>query len=132
LACLVSILPAAIFADLIVPFTKWHTWYFPDSPLPKQFPRGFQPPRALQIEEAVFRYLVVPPSWTWHQLGGSPAPYAYSYVVPGATIEIAGIPPFALAMYHLRLAAPFWLLVFLLAYELAHQVRSRAIRSRVA
>jgi hypothetical protein len=131
LACLLSVLPAAIFADLLVPFTKWHAWYFPDEPFPKN-PADFPIPATLRAEEALFRWLVVPPSWLWYRLGGSPSLYAFTYVIPGSSIEIAGMPPLALALSHVRLALPFWLCLAVVVYELTRQLRLRIARRRAA
>jgi len=131
LACLLSVLPAAMFADLIVPVTKWQSWYFPEYHPSKSAQASDMPP-GLKKEEAAFRWLVVPPSWLWYRLGGTPAPYAFNYVIPGGTTEIAGMPPLVLALYHFRLAFPFWLFAGGLAYELVRRIPIRPVVGRVA
>jgi hypothetical protein len=133
-ACLLAILPCALWADMITPVTAWEYWYWKGQPHPMpQFHLPNQIPRLLRAEEWLFRTLVTPPAFAAKLLGFWPGNYGLSFVSPGSSSEApASLPPAALALEHLRRAVPFWLAVGVLAYEGGALARRWLQRVRVA
>jgi hypothetical protein len=126
LAVILSILPAAIFADLLLPVDNWVSVYWKGHPQPPpQFSLQRLPP-ALRIEMAVFKALVTPPGKLADMVTGFPT--VYSAMFGGNIIyETAGTPPFIFAVQHFKWAFPLWLVLAVATYEIV-----RAVRRKVA
>jgi hypothetical protein len=128
LATVLSLLPPAIFADLIVPFDSWENWYGRDQAHARPRFTGSNLPPVLKAEVAVFKTLAAPPGWLREKVTGYPTVYAGSLGGRGIIHETGGVPPFAFAISHLSWAVPLWFMVTVAFYELAHIVRSRTMR----
>ena len=73
-AAVLSLLPPAIFADLITPFDSWNNWYSRGERAGSRLD-GNNPPPFLQRELVIFRVLAAPPSWMREQMTGYPTVY---------------------------------------------------------
>lgn len=123
-AVILSVVPAAIFADLITPLSSWENWSG-DAQSRKGTGTSFNPPAVLRLELAVFRTLAEPPSWVREALTGHPTVYGAQFAERGVIYESAGLPPFALAISHIAWALPFWFLIGAVCYEIVRVASSR-------
>lgn len=129
-ATVFSLLPPAIFADLIIPFDNWESWYWRGQPHQRPRFTVANPPPALRIELAIFKMLAAPPSWVRKRVTGYPTVYAAQFAERGIIYETGGVPPFALAVSHLAWAIPLWFIVAAALYELLRLVRPRGMSRR--
>ena len=129
LAVIMTLLPAAIFLDLAAgTFPKWKNWYQDrHGGVRPSFQYPAEEPLELRIEELVFRATVVPPGFAAKVLLGWAGSYAGPYLYPlGTSFHRAAVhPPLALALENGRVALPFWLLVFLVIYEVSRLAHRR-------
>ncbi len=132
-SALLSVLPAALAFDMATPLDKWEYWYWPGQPHPVphfSFPDNWPP--LLRAEERLFRALVTPPAFVATCLGTWPGEYGLPYVTTVISEGKAELPPAVMALQHLRIALPFWLVAFLVVYESAAAVRRKWAGRRVA
>lgn len=130
IAIVLSLVPPAIFADLIIPFESWENWSWKGQPHPRPRITDKNLPLALRVEVATFKTLTVPPSWVRERVTGDPTVYAAHFAERGIIYETGGVPPFAYAVSHLAWAVPFWFILTALVFELTRLVRSRRTRTR--
>jgi len=126
LSVVAALIPAAIYADLLVPVSEWENW-----PSPAQSQLHFSLsnlPPVLRVELAVYKALVVPPGWVAAKVTGFSTVYAAPYVAPRDIGETAGTPPFAFAMQNFRWAIPFWFALLVLLFEAFKIARGRIRR----
>jgi hypothetical protein len=69
-AVIVAVLPAAIYADLLTPFSEWENWYWLGQPHPRPYFTGTNQPPILRAEVRVYKVLVIPPGWIKGRLTG--------------------------------------------------------------
>lgn len=129
LSMLLSLLPSAIFADLMTPFDRWEQWYWKGQPHPRPRFTSVNLPPALRAELAIFRVLARPPSWVREKITGYPTVYATQFEDRGIIYETAGVPPFAFAISHLAWALPFWFILAALIFELSRFLKSWRTKS---
>jgi hypothetical protein len=124
LACLLALLPAALWADLIVPMKdNWENWYWKGQPHPRPEFSLQHPPALFKAEETVFRILVIPPGYLRRVIRGDPTDFAVPWVAPYH--ETAGLPPLASTLSHVAWALPLWFVLLASMYEFARRLRSR-------
>jgi hypothetical protein len=128
LSFLLAVLPVAIYPDLATPVDRWQNyWPGQPSPSPRYDPEHLPPP--LRVEIALFKILVIPPSLLWWIAGGTPTCYHAVFITNGSSIGEAclrsQVPPFTLAVQHLRLALPFFLSVLIGGYVVLSFARRR-------
>lgn len=129
-AIVLSLMPSAIFADLITPFESWENWSWRGQPHARpRFDGGNLPP-ALRAELAIFRTLVAPPSWVRERVIGTPTVYAAQFARRGVIYETAGVPPLSFAISHIVWALPFWFIAGAVLYEFLRIVRRRSRTSK--
>lgn len=126
-AALLSIVPAAIYADLATPLTDWDNWYWKGQPHARPHFTLANLPPALRTELALFKVLSAPPSWVRKRLTGYPTVYGAQFG-SGIIYETAGVPPLAFAWSHITWAVPVWFVTIAFLYEVSHVVRSRLLR----
>ena len=128
---LVSLLPVAIYSDLISPVSKWHNSW-PGRPASPQQYNLENPPTPLRIEHSVFKALVIPPAFVWYKLGGFPGYYAGQYIMgQGSSFDAPFLdPPYAQALDHLKMAIPFYGVFFIVVYELSAQLLRKLLKRR--
>lgn len=128
IAIVLSLLPPAIFADLIIPFDSWENWHGRGRADTRPRFTGANPPPVLKAELAIFKTLAAPPGWVREKVIGYPTVYAAQFAERGIIYETGGVPPFVFATSHLTWAVPFWFIVMVALYELLRLVRSCATR----
>jgi hypothetical protein len=129
-AIVLSLLPPAIFADLIIPFDNWNNWDGAGESRGRPRFTGSNLPPVLKAEMKVFRTLAAPPGWIREKVTGYPTVYAAQFREHGIIYETAGMPPFAFAISHLEWAIPVWFTLIVVVYESIAVVRSRSTRRR--
>jgi hypothetical protein len=132
-SALLSVLPAALAFDMATPVDRWEHWYWPGQPNPVpdfSFPDHLPP--LLRTEVWLFRALVTPPAFVAARLGAWPGEYGLPFVTAVVSEGKASLPPAAMALQHLRVAFPFWLVASLVVYESAAAIRRRWVGRRVA
>jgi hypothetical protein len=129
-AVVLSLLPPAIFADLIVPFDHWNNWAARGRHVRPRFDGSNLPP-VLKAELGAFKALTAPPGRFREIVMGGPTAYAAQFADTGTIYETAPVPPFVFAISHISWAIPLWFISIALLYELLRIVRDRVTtRSR--
>ena len=129
LAIIVTILPAAMWADMALPMKdNWENWYWKGQPYPRPRFTLQNPPRLFRAEMLAYKSLVTPPAYLRRAITGWPTAYGAPFVPPYG--ETSGIPPLALALDHCVWALPFWFCALIVLYEVIRRgclVRLRAM-----
>jgi hypothetical protein len=123
IAVIAAILPAAIFPDFLIPFGHWDNMDGPAAVIAHKY-SGVNLPAILKVETAVFKALVVPPSFVPELFGRWRTEYA-RLVWPDQhqTEVLASTPPFFVALENFKVALPFWFLVCVFVFEVSRRLR---------
>jgi hypothetical protein len=123
-AVILAILPAAMWADMAMPMKdNWENWYWKGQPYPRPSFSLQNPPALLKAEMVAYQVLATPPGYLRRSVTGFPTMYASLWLAPH--LEIAGIPPLAMALQHSAWAIPLWFCSIVAIYELGLFIRSR-------
>ena len=126
-ALVLALLPGALWIDMVVPMAaNWNNWYWKGQPHPRPQYSFRNPPALFRAEVATFKALAIPPGLAHRLARGVPTDYASPWLEPH--VELAGLPPLASTLQHLRWAVPFWFGLGVLMYEAARVVRGSSRR----